>query len=197
MKKFWNFFGVFVISSLMFFLGYRLAIVDNFNAKANNYTGIAPNGFVENSLTPITIRPIFGVLEGERKTYGQIWIKESDNLTEIRLKINEIPLKMTKNSTKQTQETPVDFNLQIAKKCCGGLDYDYGQSLGNIKIQVENGKGNIDFSTNFDFKLSGNNFDKIILNNDLPNFYQVIKEDVRDWPKNATEKPAPYFWINL
>ena len=197
MKKFVNFFGILVICSLMFFLGYRLASVDNFNNKPNNYTAIATNGFVENSLTPITIRPIFGVLEGERKTYGQIWIREVNNVTEIRLKINEIPLKMTKNSTKETRETPNTFDLQIAKKCCGGLDYDYGKNLGRVKMEIENGKGNIDFSTNFDFKLSVGGFDKIILNNELPNFYQVIKEDLRDWPKNATEKPAPYFWINL
>lgn len=197
MKKFFNFFGILLICSVMFFLGYRLSNVDNFNTKVNNYTAIATNGFVENSLTGIIAKPIFGVLEGERKTYGQIWIREVNNLTEIRLKINEIPLKMTKNSTKENRETPNNFSLQIAKKCCGGLDYDYGKSLGSLRLETENGKGNIDFSTNLDFKLSAGGFDKIVLTNELPNFYQVIKEDLRDWPKNATEKPAPYFWINL
>lgn len=197
MKKVWKFLSLAILASFMFFLGYRLAIVDNFNLRPNSSITKATNGFINNSLTAILTRPIFGILEGDKKTYGTLWIKENDSQTEIRLQIDNIPLKMTKPSTKETQETPKTFALQIPKKCCGGLDFEYGPKLGDVQIQAQSGTGSIDFSYVFDYKLVGREFDKVVLISDLPNFFQIIKEDVRDWPKLATEKPAPYFWANL
>jgi len=201
MKKIWSFLGLVILASFMFFLGYRLAIVDNFNLKPNNSRTKATNGFIANSLTAILTRPIFGILEGDKKTYGTLWVKEIETSgvfqTEIRLQIDNIPLKMTQPSSKTTQDTPKILTLQIPKKCCGGLDFEYGPKLGDVQIQVQSGTGSVDFSYVLDYKLTGSEFDKLILTSETPNFFQVIKEDTRDWPKLATERPAPYFWANL
>ena len=201
MQKIWNFFGLALLSSLMFFLGYRLAVVDNYNLLQNNVTTKATNGFIQNSLTGISTRPIFGILEGQKKTYGTLWLKEIDDgekiKTEIRLQIDNIPLKMTKPSTQEIRDTPQNFDLLIPKKCCGGLDFDYGPKLGDVRVQIQGGSGSVDFSYVFEAKLIRSEYDKVVLNSELANFFQVIKEDTRDWPKMATEKPAPYFWANL
>ena len=66
-----------------------------------------------------------------------------------------------------------------------------------MRVQVQGGSGSVDFSFVFEARLISSEYDKVVLNSELANFFQVIKEDARDWPKLATEKPAPYFWANL
>jgi|GEM_PF-6301620 len=186
-----------LIFGVAFYLGFSFANREIISSQKPDFVVTADNGFTQTSLTKIQARPIYGINNGERKIFGEMLFRTTNSDTEILLKLNLVPIKNIRPSDKTEQLTPTSLNLQIAKTCCGGLDYDIQNTGFNINFETKDNQMNASFSGVLNLDLEKSGIDRLLLTAEQPSLFRVIKEDTKDWPTAVTERPAPYFWINL
>lgn len=188
-----------LLLSLSSFAGYLVAKKDNYSNTGNIVVSKTNSGFVENSLTQIQEKPIYGVFGAKKGEYGKMLYKVLDaNHTEVLFRIENVPLVikgLADNS--QTQSTPAEMKLQLAKVCCGSLDYEYIETNSRVNFQVQNGAKFSDYSTILEVGLDGSTIDRLILNGEPANIFAIKKDGQKDWPRKVGERPAPYLWVDL
>lgn len=186
-----------LIFGMAFYLGFAFATREIISSKPATANITATNGFIENTLTKIQSRPIFGINNSQRQSYGELLFKVNGSQTEFLIKLNSIPINSVRPSDKKEQVTPNSLNLQVARICCGGLDYNYENTGFIVNLETRDNQKSGNFSGIFKFDLEKDNVDRLLLVAEPTSLFRVIKEDTKDWPSAVTEKPAPYFWVNL
>jgi hypothetical protein len=186
-----------ILVVIAFGVGWFFSERENFNKQNNKIKITTQNGYIENSLSQINFKEIYGLLDGTNKIYGNSLIREIEgNQTEILFKLDEIP--MVVKVGENLQALPTSYNIKLMKTCCNGLDYEEVKSLPITTNLVEkNGKLSLKFSTTVNLNLVTEGVDRIIFSSEKENSFRIIKDDVKDWPSQFQAKPAPYFWINL
>jgi hypothetical protein len=194
-KSITRIFGLILVIIIAFTIGFMFARRENYNQSTNSILTKADNGFIENSLTKIQSRIIYGVVEGEKKQYGQLFFKIVDEKdTELLIQIENFPQNITRAD--KTNFSIDSLDLKLASICCNGLDYNLQNTGLKLKLETRGGKKTVKFSSILDMNIL-NGFDRVVLTNEIENPFKVTKDGERDWPRNTTEKPAPYLWVNI
>jgi hypothetical protein len=181
---------------LAFTVGYFFALRENSNIRGNTLTIKTNNGFMDNSLSAITFKEIYGLLDGNRKVYGSALIKEDGSKTEILIKIDNIPSFVQING--QNQALPSNYNLSLVRLCCNSLNYEMKEiPPSSIALSEKNNQLSGKYSTTFDFSFQAENLDRLLFVNPSPNNYKIVKDEIKDWPSQFIAGPAPYLWVNI
>lgn len=185
---------------LAFFLGTLYQTREFENSVTDSLTTRTSDGFQDNSLSQIRFLEIFGLVDGNRKIYGTMLIRDDNtqNKTEIYMRLENVPSQIILDN--KTVAIPRRFRINIVNICCNGLDYSPVRPSENLIVNLD-GKDNslgAVYSTVLDYSISSQNADRVLLDNDQePNKFRISRDSSKDWTRNALEKPAPYFWINL
>jgi hypothetical protein len=194
----WKIFSLVVLMIVSFFMGnfYSLREVENRNAI--QITSQTSNNYIENSLSDITFKEIYGLIDGERKLFGSLLIKVVKGKTELFLKLDDIPSSV-KLPNNQQKSVPTSYKLKLVKVCCNGLNYEEKNSDAEYTLNLgeKNGKLSGKFNTTLPYDYQAVGIDRIIFSSDVENSFKIVKDDVKDWPSDFLKKPAPYFWSNL
>lgn len=201
-KKFWQVLGLILAFCFTFYLGYLFALRENYNSQKNEFQTVAYNGFIENSLSKIETRPIYGILDGEKKSYGELLFKANNNVTEIRIRLKDLPLQIiSKTQKRPVKSLPKDLTLQLAYNTLDGLDFHYKPVGAKITLVTDGKVNSADYSTVLQLNLieeagkAKENLARMILDNtEDPNIYQIEDEDL---PRNVRAKQSPYFWVEI
>ena len=187
-----------IITSILVVVGYGVGFYvsqrEIFNSKEMNLNTRTNNGYIDNSISQIQFADIYGLLDGTAKKYGLALIKPQANKVEILLKFDNIPSVVNINNANKSLDT--EYRMNTVKICCNGLDYASINS-NEVKISLIN-QNNIlsgKYSTILDTNLD--QVDRLLFYGATDNSYKIVKDDVKDWPSNTLNKPAPFFWINL
>lgn len=192
-----NLFLIVILILIAFFTGFFYARRELTISSKDSIVRIKnENGFVDNLFSNIKQKPINGLFDGSTQVYGDMFYIIIEDKTQILFSLDNIPVN-TKFKEKIV-ETPMNYKVFIAVKCCKGLDYEYKDYDIKLNLLIENGKARTNFSTNFDFNLEESGVQRIVLFAEgVENNYKIIKDEQKDWPKNTLENPAPYLWINF
>lgn len=200
--KIWQNISAVLILVLTFYLGYAFAFREKFNLQKDQYQTIASNGFIENSLSKIDTRLIYGILDGQKKSYGELLFKVNGNVTEIRIRLKDLPLQITsKAQNRPIKSLPKNLDLKLAYHTLDGLDFNYQKTGAVITLSTDGKTNSADYSTILELNLLQEaskvkeNLARIVLENlEDPNIYQIEDEDL---PLNVRTKQSPYFWVEI
>ncbi len=210
--------GLVIAMTLTFYLGYSIGNRDMFQSKfVPEVQTIVDNGSAENSLTQIQIRDIIGSSNSkDKQPFGKFYFvvrdKASAPTTDILLKIDQAPAKITSSDNKITKNIPLEMNVDIAFKTADGLDFQY-QNIGKIALIVGDKKEDkktlkADFSSVIKLSLD-DKMDKQVqrivlrpIDPELANIFQDTDPNLPikirgDKSRGIGGEPAPYFWVDI
>jgi hypothetical protein len=195
LRKFWIALGILAAIGIVFYLGFLYGNREKVDASEDKTTVVGPNLSVQNSLTQIETRNIYGAVETQNiQVLGQLYYKlEDDNRTEILIKLENIPAKIRQSSSKKEKPIPTELEIFTAKRSFDGQDYDYTK-VG--KIIFDEPRGNVRagrFSTIVLENLA--NIERIMLFPVKPEEDSIFTDTSADLPLKVRQRPAPYFWI--
>jgi hypothetical protein len=173
--------GLLIAIVLTFYLGYSIGNKDAFQSKfIPEVQTILENGSSENSLTQIQIRDVLGSSNSkDKQPFGKFYyvIKNKSTIptTDILLKIDQAPTKVTSGDEKTIRNIPLEMNVDLAFKTTDGLDFQY-QTVQRIVLRpTDPTLVNIfqDTDPNLPIKVRG------------------------DKSRGIGGEPAPYFWVEI
>ncbi len=188
---------ILVLILISFFTGFfysrRDVVIQN---TQNQITLKTESGYEKNILSNLKSKPIYGLFETSKTVNGEFIyiINPETKKTDILIKVYNIPFKNSANKT-----TPLNYKLLTAKICCNGLDYELEDQNFLIKTEGKDNVRSTNFTATLDYDIEQTKIDRLLFyaeNNEKNNF-KIVKDDIKDWPKNILEKEAPYMWINF
>jgi hypothetical protein len=206
--------GLLIAVILTFYLGYSVGSKDAFQAKfIPEVETILDNGSSENSLTQIQIRDVFGSSNSkDKQPFGKFYYiiksKAGASVTDILLKIDQAPLKITSADEKIVKDIPLDMTVDIAFKTPEGLEFEY-QNIGKIRFVVDDKKFlKADFSSEVNFALDDKTtktVQRIVLRPVDPALVNIFQDTDPSLPikvrgdksRGISGETAPYFWIDI
>jgi hypothetical protein len=206
--------GLLVAVILTFYLGYSIGNKDAFQSKfVPEIETIIENGSSENSLTQIQIREVFGSSNSkDKQPFGKFYyvVKTKNGLstTDILLKIDQAPLKVTSADERVSKDIPLEMTVDIAFKTPEGLEFEY-QNIGKITFVVDDKKVlKADFSSIINFTLddkTSKTVQRIVLRPTDPTQANIFQDTDPSLPikvrgdktRGISGETAPYFWIEI
>jgi hypothetical protein len=210
------------LTGLVFYLGFLYGYRQRESEIPAKFQTINSNGFVRTSLSNIEERDIIGADSNlQKKTFGKLYFQvNSNNQTEIEIRIDNSPIKITQPDTGVSINIPDELSVDIAVMAIdqktGINTYEYinispfKDRLAKLRFREnENGSRSARFSGILDRPIAGsnlNNIERIVLN-PLPDsgIENIFVDTNPDLPlqirgnsqANIPAKPAPFFWAIL
>jgi hypothetical protein len=206
--------GLLIAIGLTFYLGYSIGNKDAFQSKfVPEVQTILENGSSENSLTQIQIRDVLGSSNSkDKQPFGKFYYviknKSTTQTTDILLKIDQPPTKVTSSDEKTIRNIPLEMNVELAFKTTDGLDFQY-QNVGKITLVVDDKKTlKADFSSILNFVLDDKTdkvVQRIVLRPTDPTLVNIFQDTDPNLPikvrgdksRGIGGEPAPYFWVEI
>jgi hypothetical protein len=202
--------GLIVALILTFYLGNK----DFYQTKlVPEIETILENGSSENSLTQIQIREVFGSANSkDKEPFGKFYfvVKNKSNVltTDILLKIDQAPLRITSSDEKIVKEIPLEMTIDLAFTTTEGLEFEY-QNIGRVTL-VPDGKKFLkaDFSSILNLALDNKTnkvVQRIVLRPTDPTAINIFQDTDPNLPikvrgdksRGISGEPAPYFWVEI
>jgi hypothetical protein len=206
--------GLIVALILTFYLGYSIGNKDFYQTKlVPEIETILENGSSENSLTQIQIREVFGSANSkDKEPFGKFYfvVKNKSNVltTDILLKIDQAPLRITSSDEKIVKEIPLEMTIDLAFTTTEGLEFEY-QNIGRVTL-VPDGKKFLkaDFSSILNLALDNKTnkvVQRIVLRPTDPTAINIFQDTDPNLPikvrgdksRGISGEPAPYFWVEI
>lgn len=189
---------VLVVLTGTFYLGYLYGQRQSYNQQDSQIRVVAGNQARRNSLSDIQVIDIWGAVTKTKSTgFGQLYLKVSQNQTELLLRLQNVPLKIVGSSG--SLELPSALSIETAALTSDGLDYNYTQ-IGRISLDEPiNGLRTGEFSTILDYSI----FDpklaiqRIVLRAEDQTIQNLFLDEDPNLPAQVRREPAPLFWAVL
>jgi hypothetical protein len=206
--------GLLVAIALTFYLGYSIGNKDMIQSKfVPDIQTVLENGSSENSLTQIQIRDILGSSNGkDKQPFGKFYYviknKSTPTTTDILLKIDQAPPKVTSSDQKSVRNVPLEMNVDLAFKTADGLDFEY-RNIGKMTFVLDDTKTlKAEFSSILDFTLDDKTdkiLQRIVLRPTDPTLVNIFQDTDPNLPvkvrgdksRGIGGEPAPYFWVEI
>jgi hypothetical protein len=201
LKRLWYAVTIILILGVVFYLGYLFGYRETVNGAPDTISVTGPNLAVKNSLSEIEVKNIIGAIgTPEGSNFGQLYYRQTEISTEILLRFQNVPLKVTQAQNKQEKLIPPVLLIQLAQRSTDGLDFVY-TTIGKVSFDQPTA-GNVrgaQFSTTINFALYKEEYkvERIAFYPERAEDSNLYIDTDKNLPLNVRNGPAPYFWVVL